>query len=162
MNMRTSLLALASAALAAAGFTSYATTTSAAAVTTSAAPLTLTVDAVHSTVIFKCKHANTSWSFGRFNQIDGKIQYDAEKPEASSIELTIPIESIDTAHKDRDAHLRHTDFFSAAEFPNATFKSKSVTKKGDKNMTVVGDLTIKGVTKPLTLDVESTGKIENH
>ncbi|MFN0242133.1 MAG: YceI family protein [Planctomycetota bacterium] len=114
------------------------------------------IDAVHSSVVFKAKHQNVSWGFGRFNDISGTITYDEAKPESSKVDLTIKTESVDTANGKRDGHLKSPDFFDAKQFPTATFVSKSVKSK-DKKLAVTGDLTIRGVTKSITIDVEVTG-----
>jgi polyisoprenoid-binding protein YceI len=116
---------------------------------------TYAVDPVHSTVIFQVKHMNTSWSFGRFNKMEGRIVL-ADAPEKSSVELTIDVGSIDTANDKRDEHLKSPDFFDAVQFPKATFKSKTVAKR-DKVWAVSGDLSLHGVTKPVTIEMEQTG-----
>jgi polyisoprenoid-binding protein YceI len=119
------------------------------------------IDAVHSTVLFKCKHLNTSWSFGRFNDIQGSFQIDAKDPSKSRVEVTIRAESIDTGNKQRDDHLRSPDFFDVKQFPTATFTSKKVTPKGGKEFSVAGDLMIHGKTKPVTIEMEYTGSTEH-
>ena len=90
---------------------------------------------------------------GRFGSLSGTVDYDPEKPEASQIDVTIDATSIDTRDEKRDAHLRSPDFFDAEKFPTITFKSTSV-KKTDDGFAATGDLTIHGVTKPVTLEVE--------
>ena len=118
---------------------------------------TYTVDGVHSAVIFKCKHVDTSWAFGRFNDVSGSLTFDAAKPENSKIEITIKADSVDTGNKKRDDHLNSPDFLDSKQFPTATFKSKSVAKKGDKTYAVTGDLMLHGVTKSVTIDMEHVG-----
>lgn len=116
-----------------------------------------TIDAVHSTVLFRCKHLNTSYAYGRFDEVSGTIDFDDANPASSSLNITVNTKSVSTANAKRDGHLRSADFFSANEFPTATFKSKSFAK-GDGNMfDVTGDLTIKGVTKPVSFKLEKTG-----
>jgi polyisoprenoid-binding protein YceI len=115
------------------------------------------IDGVHSTVIFRCKHMNASWSFGRFDKIDGSFTIDAAKPEASKVDITIDASSIDTNNSHRDDDLRGPNFFDVKQFPTATFKSKSVAKKGDDVLSVTGDLMIHGVTKTVTIDMQYTG-----
>lgn len=117
------------------------------------------IDAVHSTVHFKVKHANTSWFIGRFDGKEGTVQLDPAAPEKSSVDVTIAVDSIDTGNGDRDKHLKSAEFFDAAQFPKATFKSKSVAKKGNA-LAVSGDLSLHGVTKPVTIDMEQTGSGE--
>lgn len=120
-------------------------------------PVSYEVDTVHSSVVFKVKHMNVSWFYGRFNDVKGTIVYDEKKPEASSVTVEIATESVDTKAENRDKHLQSPDFFSAKEFPTMTFKSKSV-KKGEKGkLAVAGELTLHGVTKPLTCEVELVG-----
>lgn len=119
------------------------------------------VDGVHSTVIFQCKHMGTSWAFGRFDTITGTFNLDADKPENSMVDVTIDANSINTANGKRDGHLKSPDFLDVKQFPNATFKSKSVAKKGDHMYAVTGDLTLHGVTKSVTIDMEHTGSLDH-
>lgn len=118
---------------------------------------TYKVDTVHSTVIFRVKHANASYAYGRFNNITGSFTIDAAKPAASSFDFTIKVDSIDTGAPDRDAHLKKTDFFNAAQFPTITFKSKKVAAADKGTFDVTGDLTMHGVTKPITVKISHTG-----
>lgn len=119
-----------------------------------------TVDPVHSSLLFRVKHMGVTPFWGRFNDVKGSFLIDPERPEASSVDITIPVASVDTHNKDRDNHLKQDVFFSAAEFPDMTFKSKSVSKSGDNAFNVAGDLTIRGTTKPVTVKVMygGTGK----
>lgn len=116
-----------------------------------------TVDAVHSAVIYRVKHLNVSQSYGRFNDISGTFNFDAAKPEASSLDVTVKTESVDSGNEKRDAHLKSQDFFSAKEFPEISFKGKSFKKVADDKFDVQGDLTLHGVTKPLTVSVNVVG-----
>lgn len=116
-----------------------------------------TVDAVHSSAIFRIKHMNVSYFWGRFNDVSGTVAWDSENPEASSFDVRIKTESVDTNSKQRDNHLKSPDFFNAKQFPTLAFKSKSVKKAGEKTYEVAGELTLHGVTKPLTAKVEMTG-----
>ncbi len=118
------------------------------------------IDAVHSIVLFKIKHASTSWQFGRFDTIDGSFSIDTAKPEASKVDIKIDAESIDTNNKHRDDDLRGPNFFDVKQFPTATFKSTKVAKKGDDVLAVTGDLMIHGVTKSVTIDMQYTGSAE--
>lgn len=122
-----------------------------------AATQTLEIDAVHSTVLFKIKHMNVGYNFGRFNEISGKVAFDADQPTRSSLEITIKTASVDTANQKRDQHLRGPDFFDAKQFPVMTFKSKSVKKTGDKTYSMTGEMMAKGVKKTITVPVEHTG-----
>ncbi|MGE0481898.1 MAG: YceI family protein [Phycisphaerae bacterium] len=114
-------------------------------------------DAVHSAVIFRIKHLNVSYSYGRFNDVAGSFSFDDAKPENSALEFTVKTASIDTHDKKRDDHLRSAEFFDAEKHPAITFKSKAVKKLGESEFEVAGDLTLRGVTKPLTVKVERTG-----
>ena len=118
---------------------------------------TFKVDTVHSTVIFRVKHMNASYAYGRFNNITGSFTIDEKDPAASAFDFTIKVDSVDTANGGRDAHLKKTDFFNAAQFPTITFKSKSVKAAGKGAFDVTGDLTLHGVTKSITVKIENTG-----
>ncbi len=115
------------------------------------------VDAVHSSVIYRIKHLNVSYSYGRFNDVAGSFHFDAAKPEASTLDITVKTESIDSANEKRDGHLKSQDFFSAKEFPTITFKGKTFKKVSDTSFEVTGDLTLHGQTKPVTAKVDLTG-----
>ena len=93
---------------------------------------------------------------GRFGEFSGTIHV-AEVPEESSVDVTIDARSIHTSQEQRDEHLRSADFFDAEHYPTLTFKSTKVALKGDDHWTVTGDLTIRGTTKPVDLDVEFDG-----
>lgn len=114
------------------------------------------IDAAHSTAIFAAKHFNVSWTYGRFNDISGKVVWDAD-PAKSSVDITVKTDSLDTNVDKRDQHLKSPDFFNSAQFPTMTFKSKSITKKSGNTFSVTGDLTIHGVTKSVTTDFEYVG-----
>lgn len=119
------------------------------------------VDNSHTSVIFSVKHAGFSYSFGRFNKVSGKFSYDAAKPEASSFDVTIAVDSIDTNNPERDGHLKNADFFNAPEFPLITFKSTKVVpkKEGETEiLEVTGDMTMHGVTRPVTFNLEKVGE----
>ena len=120
-----------------------------------------TVDTVHSSVVFKVKHANAAWFQGTFDTITGKVSLDPSKPEAGSVSVTIPVDSVDTNDKKRDEHLRGPDFFNGKENPNITFASSKIAKKGDK-FEVTGDLAMAGKSKSITIEVEKTGEGEFH
>ncbi len=120
---------------------------------------TFTVDAAHSSIIFRIKHLNTSYSYGRFNDISGSFAIDKKSPAKSSLNLEVKTASVDTANAQRDTHLKGPDFFNVKQFPTATFKSKSVKLGGAPGtMDVTGDLTINGVTKPVKATIELTGE----
>jgi polyisoprenoid-binding protein YceI len=95
---------------------------------------------------------------GRFTDFSGVLQFDPQRPESAKVEITIQATSIDTDNERRDTHLRSADFFDVQNFPTITFKSAKVTPAKEKNhFNVAGDLTIRGVTKPVVVDVELLG-----
>lgn len=115
-----------------------------------------TIDTVHSHVGFSVRHLLTPVP-GSFGEFDGTIVYDQENPAASSVDFTVQTASIFTNNERRDNHLRSADFFDAENHPTLTFKSKKVAPLGGKNLAVTGDLTIRGVTKEVTVPVEVLG-----
>lgn len=118
---------------------------------------TYAIDPHHSSVGFTARHAMISKVRGVFNEVEGSGSYDAANPAASTLNVTIQASSIDTRAEDRDGHLKGEDFFDVEQFPTITFTSTSVEPKGGAEFDVTGDLTIKGVTKPVTFDLELTG-----
>jgi polyisoprenoid-binding protein YceI len=118
-----------------------------------------TVDGGHSSVVFRVKHANASWFQGMFDKVDGKVTFDPAKPEATSVQLTIPVDSVDTNDQKRDAHLKNQDFFNSKENPEITFRSTSIKAEGAV-LQVTGELAMAGKTKTVTIPVEKTGEGE--
>jgi len=118
---------------------------------------TYTLDAAHTRIGFSARHAMVTKVRGAFNEFEGKGYIDAEKPGNSHIELTIKAASIDTRNADRDAHLRSNDFLAMEEHPEITFRSTEIDKVDDSHFKVTGDLSIRGVTKPVTIDLEYNG-----
>ncbi|UCF67092.1 MAG: YceI family protein [Acidobacteriota bacterium] len=114
------------------------------------------VDGTHSSVTFKIRHLLTKVS-GLYREFAGKIVYDADEPTASSVNFTIEADSIDTRNEKRDEHLRSPDFFDVANHPQLTFNSIKVEAKGSDRLLVTGELSIRGVTKPITVPVEVLG-----
>ena len=115
-----------------------------------------TVDAGHSSVVFRVKHANASWFQGTFDKVEGTVTLDPAKLDAASVTLKIPVDSVDTNDGKRDAHLKNQDFFNSKENPDITFKSTKVAKKGE-TLEVTGDLAMAGKSKTVTIPVEMTG-----
>jgi len=121
---------------------------------------TWNIDPSHSAIAFSVRHMVISKARGRFTKWSGELQFDAEKPRASSVQVTIDPASIDTADAQRDAHLRSADFLEVEKFPTASFRSTKVEEVESGVYRVTGDLTVHGVTKSVILDVvyEGTGK----
>jgi polyisoprenoid-binding protein YceI len=115
-----------------------------------------TIDPAHNNVGFVARHMMVAKVRGRFTDVDGEVRL-GETPETSSVEVRIRAGRIDTGHPDRDAHLRSPDFLDVEESPYLTFKSTRVEAIGDTSLKLHGDLTIRGVTRPVVLDVEYEG-----
>ena len=130
--------------------------------TTAVADLTgdYTIDAAHTRVGFSARHAMVTTVRGAFKDFVGTAHIDAANPAASSVTLTIDPASIDTGVADRDGHLKSGDFFDAETYPSITFVSTQVERDGS-DWAVTGDLTIKGVSKPVTVVFEETGSAQD-
>jgi polyisoprenoid-binding protein YceI len=115
-----------------------------------------TFDTAHSTIAFSVRHMVISKVHGRFTKWSGSFAIDADTGAPALTDVTIETASIETNEAQRDAHLRSADFFDAERFPNIHFKSTGVTRAGD-DFVIAGDLTIRGVTLPVRLAVESGG-----
>lgn len=126
-----------------------------------AAPEAHAVDAVHSTVIFRVKHLDTGYSYGRFNEMSGTVVLDEANPAACSVNLEVKAASVDTANSKRDDHLRSPDFFNVAQFPTITFASTAVAKAGEDAYDVTGDLTLLGVKKSVKVRMTKTGSAKD-
>jgi len=116
------------------------------------------IDPDHSQVIFKVKHMGISTVTGRFDLVEGSYAFDDKDISKSSVETTIQTASINTNKQKRDDHLKSPDFLNVEKNPTITFKSKEVKKGEGEDFTIVGDLTINGVTKQVELDAEYGGK----
>ncbi|HEX2099429.1 MAG TPA: YceI family protein [Candidatus Synoicihabitans sp.] len=127
-----------------------------AAATVTAAPTTWKADSAHSSVGFKIRHFFSKLP-GSFAKVDATVAYDPENVAASSVEATISTASINTGNERRDGHLKNEDFFLVEKYPTITFKSTSWTKTGENTFDITGDLTIKDVTKPVTLKAVHLG-----
>lgn len=115
-------------------------------------------EGAHASVNFKIQHLGYSWLTGRFNDFDGSFEYDAAKPEASAINVTIDTTSIDSNHAERDKHLKGSDFLDVKKYPAATFKSTGFTSTGEGAGNMTGEFTMHGVTKTITIPVERIGE----
>lgn len=119
-------------------------------------------DPSHSSAEFAARHLMVSTVRGSFRNVTGTINFDPDNIEASSVEATINVsEMTSTGIPDRDNHLKSADFLDAEKYPTITFKSTKVEKKSDTEARVTGDLTIRGVTRPVTLNAELAGIITN-
>ncbi|ODS22598.1 hypothetical protein AB835_13380 [Candidatus Endobugula sertula] len=112
----------------------------------------------HAFINFKIKHLGYSWLIGRFNTFTGTFSYDANNVNASTIQVDIDTNSIDSNHAKRDKHLRSADFLDTSKYGTATFVSTNVVDNGNNNLSVVGDLTLHGVTKSITINAEKIGE----
>ena len=122
---------------------------------------TYKVDGGHSSAVFKIQHFGAGNFYGIFDTIEGTIEYDAGNPGASSIEISIAADSVQSRIGRRDDHIKSPDFLDAKQFPKITFKSKSVKKGKDDTFEITGDLTLHGVTREITLTAEKTGEGKN-
>ncbi len=116
------------------------------------------VDNVHSSVIFRVKHNGVANFYGRFDEVSGTFLLNKEDASKSVVDIKVMAEKVNTNNAGRDKHLKGNDFFSATEFPEITFKGKSFKKTGDNTFDVTGDLTLRGVTKEITVPFEHTGE----
>ncbi|MBI4908275.1 MAG: YceI family protein [Acidobacteria bacterium] len=123
------------------------------AATLQAEPITYSIDGAHTNVQFTVRHMGISNVKGTFQKVTGQLVWDPANLPASKLEATIDINSIDTRQAKRDAHLKSADFFDAAKFPTMTFQSKAF-RKTASGLNMSGDLTIRGVTKPVTFAVD--------
>jgi polyisoprenoid-binding protein YceI len=118
---------------------------------------TYKIDPVHSSVLFRAKHVNTGYVWGRFRDVSGTFVLDDTDLSKSSFNVEIPVASIDSNNEKRDAHLKSPDFFNAVQYPTVSFRSTSVKKGEGATYDITGDLTLHGVTKPITLKVNLVG-----
>lgn len=117
------------------------------------------IDPAHSIIAFKVRHLLGS-AKGKFGTFNGTIELDREQPEKSSVTVAIQTTSIDTGIAKRDEHLRTADFFDVEKFPEITFKSREVRRSGPAAGEIIGDLTMHGVSRRITLQVELLGVAE--
>ena len=129
------------------------TTASAKVSPSSTLPVTWTLDPAHTTVSFSVRHLMITNVRGEFQKVSGSATFDRNHPELTKLEANIDVASINTREPQRDAHLRSADFFDAEKFPHLTYVSKSARSSGNGKLAIVGDLTIHGVTREVTLEV---------
>lgn len=127
---------------------------------TLAADYAIDTKGAHASINFAVKHLGYSVLTGRFDNFSGDFSYDPAKPEASTVSVTIDTTSVNSNHAERDKHLRSGDFLNVEKFPKATFVSKKIVVDGDDKdeFDIVGDLTLNGVTKSITIEVEKVGE----
>ena len=111
----------------------------------------------HAFVLFRIQHLGYSWLSGRFNTFNGSFEYDEENPDNASVQVEIDVASIDSNHAERDKHLRGDEFLDVKKYPKASFVSTSFKDNGDGTAVLKGDFTLRGVTRPVTIDVEHIG-----
>ncbi|MBQ1091818.1 YceI family protein [Streptomyces sp. B93] len=116
-----------------------------------------TIDPAHSTLGFVARHAMVTNVKGKFLDFSGSLHLDGTDPAKSTASIDVKMESIDTGNADRDGHLKSADFFKTDEYPTMTFRSTSAESLGGDDYRITGDLSILGVTKPITIDLEFNG-----
>jgi polyisoprenoid-binding protein YceI len=119
------------------------------------------LDPAHSRIGFAVRHLEINWVAGRFKEFEGTVHYDDKDVTRSSVEFTAKVASIDTEVEARDKHLRTADFFEVEKYPTLTFKSTRVERKGKDSFVLHGDLTLKGVTKPVQLPFSIAGAVKD-
>ncbi len=115
----------------------------------------------HAFINFKIKHLGYSWLTGRFNTFSGTFNYDEKDITATTVNVDIDTRSFDSNHAERDKHIKGKDFLDTATYPKATFSSTKITVKNDNEITVIGDLTLHGVTSSVTINAEKIGEGED-
>ena len=122
-----------------------------------AADYVIDTKGAHASINFRIKHLGFSWLTGRFDRFSGDFSYDDAAPEKAKVSVTIDVASLNSNHAERDKHLKSGDFLDVAAHPKATFESTSITPSGDGKAKISGNLTLRGVTKPITIDAEHIG-----
>lgn len=122
---------------------------------------TYKIDVDHSDIMFKVKHLMISTVTGIFKKFDATLEINEENFSQAKVTFEADVDSVDTKNEQRDTHLKSDDFFNADQFPKMTFKSTEIEKTGDDEYKVVGDLTIRDITKPVELKVEYTGSTKD-
>lgn len=121
-------------------------------------PELFSVDGVHSSILFRVKHLDISYFYGRFNDLSGEIHWAPDHPLDTSVVFTVNSGSVDTGHEGRDGHLRGPDFFAAKEFPTWSFRSTKIEELGEDRFAVTGELSLRGKTKELRFEMLKTGE----
>lgn len=118
---------------------------------------TYKVDPIHSSILFRVKHLGVGYIYGRFNDCGGTFTFDEKNPAGSSFAVEVKATTLDTNNAARDLHLKGPDFFNVKEFPTIAFKSTQVKQLDGQNYEAAGNLTLLGVTKPVTVKLERVG-----
>jgi polyisoprenoid-binding protein YceI len=119
------------------------------------------IDPDHSVVAFAIRHMMIAFVRGQFNKVTGTIRFDPEDITRSSVEMEIEVASLTTGIKKRDEHLLSADFFEAEKYPKINFRSTKIEKTGTNSGKVTGDVTIHGITRPVTLEVNFFGPVKS-
>ncbi|MEN4013041.1 MAG: YceI family protein [Chloroflexota bacterium] len=119
------------------------------------------IDQAHTEITFSVRHMMVTNVRGRFEKFDVEVHFDEENPQNSFVEVEIEAASINTREPQRDAHLRSPDFLNAGQFPYLTFKSKRIEVLGENRGRIIGDLTIRGISREVALDATFNGKLKN-
>jgi polyisoprenoid-binding protein YceI len=119
------------------------------------------IDAPHSRVVFSVRHMMIAHVHGQFERVKGMVNFDPDDPASTTVDVQVDAASINTNEPQRDAHLKSADFLDVERYPYITFKSKRVEVLDDRRGRLIGDLTIRDVTREVTLDVEYNGLIKS-
>lgn len=122
-----------------------------------AADYVIDMKGAHASINFRANHLGFSWLVGRFDKFSGTFSFDDKSPDASKVKVEIDTASVNSNHAERDKHLRGADFLDVEKYPTATFESTSVKTTADGKATIVGKLTLRGVTKDVTIEAERVG-----
>ncbi|MFT7413524.1 MAG: polyisoprenoid-binding protein YceI [Methylophagaceae bacterium] len=125
---------------------------------TYAADYNIDREGTHASIIFKIKHLGYSWLTGRFNDFDGKFNYEQNSADASQIKVVIQTASLDSNHAERDKHLKGEDFLDVGKYPTSTFTSTKYTTIDDNSGTLTGEFSLHGVTKTISFPIEKIGE----
>lgn len=125
--------------------------------TANASDYVIDTKGMHASIEFRIKHLGYSWLVGRFNRFSGTFSFDDKAPDASKVNVEIDTTSVDTNHAERDKHLRGGDLLDTDMFPTATYESTAVKASGPDKATIIGNLTLHGVTKEVTIEATRLG-----
>ena len=128
---------------------------------TAAETVVYEVDPVHSAIIFRIKHLGVSYFYGRINGPYGEFRFNPDDAAQFALDVKVKAKNVDTHNPNRDGHIKSADFLNARQFPEITFKSTALTSSGSNTYKVTGDLTLHGVTKRITIDLEHVGTREH-